>query len=102
MAPEEDRHPVRAQLEGFLDGCRSGTRPKADLETGLRTSTAVILANLAMDEGRRVQFAEMEKLGRPCAPAPAPTGRPSGIYSNDAAPLGAGANRGGGEHGTPA
>jgi hypothetical protein len=59
MAPEEDRHPVQASLEGFVECCRSGTRPKADLEAGLRTSTAVMLSNLAMDEGRRVKFTEM-------------------------------------------
>jgi hypothetical protein len=40
------------------------TPPKADLETGLRDSVAVILSNLAMDEGRRVYFNEIDKMGR--------------------------------------
>lgn len=62
--PEEDRHPVRAELEGFFDCCVSGLRPKAHAQAGLDNSAAVILANLAMDQGRRVQFAEMERMGR--------------------------------------
>ena len=70
MVPVEDRHPVRAQLEGFLECCRSGTRPKANLEAGLGTSTAVILANRAMDEGRRVPSSEMDQLGRSGARPP--------------------------------
>jgi predicted dehydrogenase len=59
MVPEEDRHPVAAELEGFFECCREGTRPKAHLEVGLDNSAAVILANRAMDEGRRVQFSEL-------------------------------------------
>jgi hypothetical protein len=31
---------------------------------GLTNSTAVILSNLAMEEGRRVYFDEFEKMGR--------------------------------------
>ena len=34
---------------------------KADLEAGLDNSAAVILANRAMDEGRRVQFSELQR-----------------------------------------
>ncbi len=64
MLPEEDRHPVEAEMAGFFECCRSGARPKAHLEVGLRNAEAVILANLAMDEGRRVRFGEIEKLGR--------------------------------------
>jgi predicted dehydrogenase len=64
MVPEETRNPVDVQLEAFFDACRTGTRPKADLEVGLADSTAVMLANLAMDEGRRVYFKEIETLGR--------------------------------------
>ena len=58
--PREDRNPVEVQMESFFDCCRSGDSPKADLETGLRNATAVILSNLAMDEGRRVRFDEIE------------------------------------------
>jgi hypothetical protein len=51
------------ELESFLDAVRTGKRPRADLEVGLEDSTAVILANLALDEGRRVYFNEIEKMG---------------------------------------
>ena len=61
--PEEDRHPVDVQMESFFDCCRTGETPKADLEAGLRNATAVILSNLAMDEERRVNFNEIDKLG---------------------------------------
>jgi predicted dehydrogenase len=70
MLPEEDRNPVDVEMESFFDACRTGKRPLADLEVGLADSTTVILANLAMDEGRRVYFNEMDKMGAaPAAPA---------------------------------
>ena len=62
MVPEEAKNPVDTQLEAFIDSCRNGTRPKADIEVGLGDSSNVILANLAMDEGRRVYMNEIEKL----------------------------------------
>lgn len=68
MLPEEDRNPVDVAMESFLNDCKRGTRPKADLEIGLSDSTSVMLANLAMDEGRRVYYKEMETMGR--APEP--------------------------------
>lgn len=71
MTPEETKNPVDTQLEGFLESIRTGKKPLADLEIGLADSTTVILANLAMDEGRRVYFAEMEKMGRAGAAAAA-------------------------------
>jgi predicted dehydrogenase len=71
MVPEEDRNPVDVQMDEFFQCCRTGARPKADLEVGLADSTAVILANLAMDEGRRVYFHEIEKMGR----SPEPKGK---------------------------
>jgi len=64
MVPEEDRNPVDVELESFFESCRTGARPKADLEVGLADSTAVMLSNLAMDEERRVYFHEIDKLGR--------------------------------------
>lgn len=64
MVPEETRNPVDVQLDAFLDSVRTGKRPKADLEVGLADSTAVILSNLAMDEGRRVYFNEIDKMGK--------------------------------------
>jgi predicted dehydrogenase len=67
MLPEEDRNPVDVELESFFDACRTGKRPLADLEIGLADATTVILANLAMDEGRRVYFNEMDKMGNGAA-----------------------------------
>ena len=64
---EESRNPVDVELETFFQNCRDGQRPKADLETGLADSVAVILSNLAMDEGRKVYFNEIDKLGRSAA-----------------------------------
>ena len=62
MVPEETQNPVETQLEAFFDSCRTGAKPKADIEVGLADSTAVMLSNLAMDEGRRVYFSEFDKL----------------------------------------
>jgi len=64
MVPQEERNPVDVQLETFLQSCRSGKQPKAGLEAGLDNAATVILANLAMDQGRRVYFNEMEKMAR--------------------------------------
>jgi predicted dehydrogenase len=64
MVPEEERNPVDIQLDEFCDCVRTGKHPKADLEVGLHDSMAVILANLSMDEGRRVYFNEIDKMGR--------------------------------------
>ena len=69
MVPEEDRNPVDIELESFLDSTRTGAKPKADLEIGLADSAAVMLSNLAMDEGRRVFFNEIDKMGRTPATA---------------------------------
>ncbi len=67
MVPEETRNPVDVELDSFLESARTGARPKANLEIGLADSIAVMLSNLAMDEGRRVYFNEIDKMGR--APA---------------------------------
>ncbi len=39
------------------------------LELGLADSVAVMLSNMAMDQDRKVQFNEIDKLGLPGAPA---------------------------------
>jgi predicted dehydrogenase len=70
LVPEEPKNPVDTELESFFNMCKTGGRPKADLEVGLADATAVILSNLALDEGRMVQFNEIEKMGKPGA-APA-------------------------------
>ena len=69
MVPTEDRNPVDTELESFFSDCRTGGRPRADVDVGLADSTAVMLSNLAMDEQRRVFFNEIDKMGR--APEPA-------------------------------
>jgi hypothetical protein len=60
---EENRNPVDLELEGFFESCRTGKHPRANLENGLADSVAVILSNLAMDEGRKVYFNEIDKMG---------------------------------------
>lgn len=70
LVPEEEKNPVDIELESFFRDVRTGGRPLADLEVGLQDSIAVILSNLALDEGRMVQFSEIEKMGKPGA-APA-------------------------------
>ena len=62
MVPEE-RNPVDTELLSFFDCVRTGKRPVADLEVGLADSTAVMLSNKAMDEGRRVYMKEIEEMG---------------------------------------
>ncbi len=64
MPLEEDKNPVNAEIEGYFESIRTGKKPLSDLEVGLADSTAVILSNLCMDEGRRVYFNEIEKMGR--------------------------------------
>jgi predicted dehydrogenase len=64
MVPEEEVDPVYTELESFLKCCRTGARPLADIEVGLMDSIGVILGNLAMDEGRRVYYKEMDTLGK--------------------------------------
>jgi len=64
MVPQEEANPVDTQMLSFFDCVRTGKKPLADTEIGLHDSTMVILSNLAMDEGRRVYFSEIEKMGR--------------------------------------
>jgi predicted dehydrogenase len=64
MVQEEQRNPVDVELESFFKNCRDGGKPRADLEVGLADAVAVILSNQAMDEGRKVYFNEIEKMGK--------------------------------------
>jgi predicted dehydrogenase len=84
MLPVEHRNPVDTCLESFLNDARSGKTPRADLEVGLADSIAVILANLAMDQGRRVMFSEIETLGLPSM-EPAPVGVTAELLSHTVA-----------------
>jgi hypothetical protein len=74
MVQEEPRNPVDTELESFFNSCKTGQKPKADIEVGMADAVAVILSNLAMDEGRKVYFNEIEKMGRGGAAAPAKKG----------------------------
>lgn len=63
MVQEEPRNPVDLELEGFFKSCRDGSTPRANLEVGMGDAIAVILSNLAMDEGRKVYYNEIDKMG---------------------------------------
>jgi hypothetical protein len=73
MVPQEEKNPVTTSMEYFFNDCRTGGTPKASFEIGLHDSATVCLANLAMDEERRVNFSELATLGNGAAkPAAAP------------------------------
>ncbi len=76
MLQEEQDNPVDVELETFFQNCKDGKKPRADVEVGLADSVAVILSNISMDEGRRVYFNEMEKLGRTPVSQAAPSQPP--------------------------
>jgi predicted dehydrogenase len=63
MVPEDDKNPVDSELEGFLENIRDGKRPRADVDVGLHDSIAVMLANMCVDQERKVYFNEIDKLG---------------------------------------
>lgn len=63
LEPKEDKDPEYKELESFLTDVRDGGRPASDVEVGLQDSIAVILANLSMDEERKVLFSEIEEMG---------------------------------------
>jgi predicted dehydrogenase len=64
MIQQEEKNPVDTELESFFQNCRDLKKPKADVEVGLADSISVMLSNLAMDEGRKVYFNEIEKMGK--------------------------------------
>ena len=64
LRPGETVDPEYAELSSFLKDVASGNRPRADIEVGLQDSVAVMLANMAMDEQRKVSFSEIESMGR--------------------------------------
>jgi hypothetical protein len=71
MVPNEERNPVTVSLESFFNDCKRGNmNPKANYNIGLEDSISVILANKAMDEERRVQFSELETMGKGSPAAP--------------------------------
>jgi hypothetical protein len=74
MVPIEAKNPVTTSLEHFFEDIKkTNIMPRANYNVGLEDSSSVILANLAMDQERRVLFSEMEKIGNGEAkPAAAP------------------------------
>jgi predicted dehydrogenase len=68
MVDDEDRNPVETELESFFNDCHTGGHPKADIEVGLRDSTAVMLSNICMMEERRVYFKELDSMGKNVTP----------------------------------
>jgi predicted dehydrogenase len=64
MSPAEDKDPEYKELESFLIDVRDGGQPKSNIEVGLNDSIAVMLANLCMDEQRKIQFSEIETMGK--------------------------------------
>jgi predicted dehydrogenase len=69
MMPEESRNPVDTALRSFLDNCRTGGRPLANIEVGLNDSATVILSNKAVDEDRKVLWSEIDGLQKATKPA---------------------------------
>jgi hypothetical protein len=63
MSPTEEKDPEYVELESFLTDVRDGGKPASDIKVGLQDSVAVMLANLAMDEERKVYFSEIEQMG---------------------------------------
>ncbi|HTS60779.1 MAG TPA: Gfo/Idh/MocA family oxidoreductase [Candidatus Acidoferrales bacterium] len=63
MIQQEQKNPVDTELESFFQSCRDLKKPLADIEVGLADSISVMLSNQAMDEGRKVYFNEIEKMG---------------------------------------
>jgi predicted dehydrogenase len=63
LVQEEANNPVDTELRSFFQNCRDGKTPIAKLEVGMNDAIAVMLSNLAMDEGRKVYFNEIEKMG---------------------------------------
>lgn len=48
----------------FIDSVREGKRPFADEHVGRASSVSVVMANKAVDEGRRLKFSDYVKTGR--------------------------------------
>ena len=63
LAQEEATNPVDTELRSFFEGCRAAKTTVAPIEIGMNDAIAVILSNLSMDEGRKVYFNEIDKMG---------------------------------------
>jgi len=72
MVPQEAKNPVTSSLEHFFGDVRTGGTPRANYNIGLDDSISVIMANKAMDEERRVNFSELDNMGKAGAGSAAP------------------------------
>lgn len=64
MMPKEEQDPEYTELHRFLLDVRDGGTPDADINVGLQDSASVMLANMCMDEERKMAFAELDEMGR--------------------------------------
>lgn len=55
--------PTAVACRAFCDAVRGGARPRVDERVGWAAAVAVLLANRAIDEGRRVRFADFGAVG---------------------------------------
>ena len=62
MMPEEPKNPVDTELESFLNDCKTGGRPRANIDVGLADSATVMMTNLAVYEDRRAMYSEIGAL----------------------------------------
>lgn len=56
--------PTYLCCQSFIDSVREGKRPFADEHVGWASSVGVVLANKAVDEGRRLKFSDYVKTAR--------------------------------------
>ncbi|MBZ5584540.1 MAG: Gfo/Idh/MocA family oxidoreductase [Acidobacteriia bacterium] len=63
LEQDDPANAVDVELDSFFKNCRDSRKPLANLEVGMQDAVAVILSNIAMDEGRKVYFNEIEKMG---------------------------------------
>jgi len=63
LTQAEEKNPVDTELIHFFEGCRAAKTMISPIEIGMNDAIAVILSNLAMDDGRKVYFNEIEKMG---------------------------------------
>jgi hypothetical protein len=62
MMPEEPKNPVDTELTSFLNDCKTGGRPRANIDVGLADSSTVMLTNLAIEEDRKALYTEIAAL----------------------------------------
>lgn len=63
MMPEEPKNPVDTELSSFLSDCKTGGKPRANIDVGLADSATVMMTNIAIEEDRKTFFSEIATLG---------------------------------------